>query len=184
MKKLESYGKNGKTVWIGSFYPEKINQTKRLKPEGKVYAEIYKTKIYAMKKDKKGTHVTRKIKISSLSEYGKSDTGFEWITIDPSLLSTNKNDVIDIMKIKYKKHIENVIKQHQDFVDSEDERILKEKQKTEKRKSIIKQYEHILNDKEISADDFHWNVNLEDETITSRKLFINENKKMPSTFIL
>ncbi len=51
MKKLEGY-KNGKTVWIGRFYPEKIGD--RLNPKGKVYAEIYKTKIYAMKKDKKG----------------------------------------------------------------------------------------------------------------------------------
>ena len=183
MSKLESY-KNGKTVWIGRFYPSKIGETEKLKRDGKVYAEIYKTKIYHVRKDRNGTHVSTKVKIEPLTPYGKIKTGLQWRTIDPSLFSTKKNDVIDIMKIKYKKHIENVIKQHQDFVDSEDERILHQKRQTEERKSIIKQYEHILNDKEISVDNFHWNVNLEDETITTGKLFINEETKIPSTFIL
>jgi hypothetical protein len=183
MKKLESY-KNGKTVWIGRFYPSKYGETEKLKRDGKVHAEIYKTKIYYLKRDRNGTHVATKVKAESLTPYGKSKTGFQWQTIDASLLSTKKNDVIEIMKIKYKKHIENVIKQHQEFVDSEDERILHQKKQTEERKSIIKQYEHILNDKEISVENFHWNVNLEDETITTRKLFINEEMKIPSTFIL
>tara|TARA_X000001388_G_scaffold62445_1_gene48207 strand:- start:19 stop:564 length:546 start_codon:yes stop_codon:yes gene_type:complete len=181
MKKLESY-KNGKTVWIGRFFPEKIGD--RLNPKGKVYAEIYKTKIYAMKKDRNGTHVTRKVKIESFTPYGKPKTGLRWETIEPSLLSTNKNDVFNVMKIRYKKHIQNLIDLHRDFIDSENERILKEKEKTNKRKAVVQQYTKILDSKIITFDDFHWNVNLEDETINSRKLYINDKQEMPSTLII
>ena len=174
--------KSPKTIFKGTFSVDYANRS---------YAEIKKVKIYGYRFDnshryqRKTFYLYRKGDHKSMSS-GKVVRGAKtWQIADASLCDKDKNFVIEVLINKYKNHIKEMIKKHQEYIDNEAERIAKEKIYTQNRKKVISELNKVLDNNSVSVDNFHWvaKYNYQDNKVDvkNRPLHISEETQEEKT---
>ena len=161
-KKVEKFAR-AKKIYVGSFVKDQYQ---------KIHAKMKRYNVYGYQKCRGGIELWIKVKYRKLTaRKGKEQMSLKFA--DQSLCDIDKNYVISVMANRYKRHIQDLIDNHKNFIDSEDERIEKCKQDTIQRKKVVDEYEKILKQCDINAENYHWKVD-NDLNITNRPLLIQD----------
>jgi len=172
--------KSPKTIYRGTFSVDYANRS---------YAEIKKVKIYGYRFEnahryaRKNFYLYRKGDHKSMSS-GKVVRGAKtWQIADASLCDKDKNFVIEVLISKYKNHIKEMIKKHQEYIDNEAERITKQKIYTQHRKEVISELTKVLDNNLVSIQDYHWSARWADNKVevSKRPLHISEETQEEKT---
>ena len=168
--------KSPKTIYRGSFSVDYANHC---------YAQIKKIKIYGYRFERKNFYLYIKGDHKSMSNGKLVKNVKTWNLADASLCDKDKSFIIDVLISKYKSHIESVIKKHQEYIDNEEERIVKQKIYTQNRKEVISELNKVLDNNLISIDNFHWvaKYNYQDNKVDvkNRPLNISEETQEEKT---
>ena len=91
--------------------------------------------------------------------------------------------VIEVLISKYKNHIKEMIKKHQEYIDNEAERIANQKIYTQHRKEVISELNKVLDNNLVSVQDYHWSARWSDNKVevSKRPLHISDETEEEKT---
>ena len=166
--------KSPKTIYKGTFSVDYANRS---------YAQIKKIKIYGYRFERKNFYLYIKGDHKSMSSGKLVKNVKTWNWADASLCDKDKNFVIEVLISKYKNHIKEMIKKHQEYIDNESERIAQQKIYTQHRKEVISELNKVLDNNLVSVQDYHWSARWADNKVevSKRPLHISEETEEEKT---